>query len=130
MEYSEPEYIEITPELKSRMDAFRDTHKGDPIGNVGDRILFEDDDVRIWEMRLEPGEASDLHRHDHNYYLVIFSGDMVAGVMPEVGPMGDAFIGKIPEKGNTVGVPKGNTEWAFNVGEKTYYEVLIELKKT
>jgi len=130
MEYSEPEYVEITPELKKRIDAFRDEHKGDPIGNVGDRILFEDDDVRIWEMRLAPGEASDLHRHDHNYYLVIFSGDIVAGVMPEAGPMGDAFIGKIPEKGNTVGVPKGNTEWAFNLGKETYYEILIELKKT
>jgi hypothetical protein len=27
-------------------------------------------------------------------------------------------------------VPKGNTEWAFNVGKKRYHEVLIELKKT
>jgi redox-sensitive bicupin YhaK (pirin superfamily) len=130
MQYSEPEYVEITPEMKARIDAFRDAHKGDPIGGVGTRVLFEDDDVRIWEMRLEPGEASDLHHHEHNYYLVIFSGDLVAGVMPEAGPMGDAFIGKIPPDGNTVGVPKGNTEWAFNVGEKTYYEILIELKKT
>ena len=73
MEYSEPEYAEITPELKDRMDKFREAHLGDPLGGVADRVLFEDDNVRIWEMKLEPGEASALHRHDHDYYLVIFS---------------------------------------------------------
>jgi hypothetical protein len=128
MEFSEPEYVDITPDMQARIDKFREAHKDDPIGNVADRILFEDDDVRIWEMRLEPGEASDLHRHDHPYYLCIFSGDLVAGVMPD--PAMGAFVGKVPEKGNTVPVPKGNTEWAFNVGTQLYYEILIELKKS
>ena len=40
------------------------------------------------------------------------------------------FIGKIPPQGNTVMVPKGGTEWALNVGEETYHEILIELKHT
>ena len=92
--------------------------------------LFEDDTVRIWELTLEPGEWSDLHHHEHDYYLVIDSGDMVAGVMPEGHPVGDWFVGKIPEIGNTVMVPKGGTEWALNLGKKRYHEVLIELKKT
>ena len=130
MKHSEPEYIEISPELEERLRKFRDGRKGDAVGNVGDQVLFEDDDVRIWEMKLEPGEHSDLHTHEHNYYLVIFSGDLVAGVMPEGSPVGDWFVGKVPEKGNTVMVPKGGTEWAFNVGEKTYHEILIELKNT
>ena len=92
-------------------------------------MLFEDDNVRIWEMKLEPGEWSDLHHHEHDYYLVVFSGDRVAGVPPKGNPM-EPFVGLIPEKGNTVPVPKGGTEWAWNVGEKTYHEVLIELKNT
>jgi hypothetical protein len=29
-----------------------------------------------------------------------------------------------------VRVPKGMTEWALNVGQKTYHEILIELKKS
>jgi hypothetical protein len=78
---------------------------------------------------LEPGEASDLHHHEHDYFLVIDSGDLVAGVMPKGGPM-DWFVGKVPPQGNTVRVPKGNTEWAYNVGKKRYHEVLIELKKS
>ena len=96
---------------------------------MADRVLFEDDKVRIWEMKLEPGEASDLHRHDHDYYLIIQSGDAVAGVTPPGSPV-DSFIGKVPKEGNTVPVPKGNTEWAWNIGKETYYEFLVELKDT
>ena len=129
MKYSDPQYAEITPELKERIERFRDEHEGDPMGGVGTRVLFEDDNVRIWEMKLEPGEASDLHHHEHDYYLAIFSGDMVAGIPPKDFPM-EPFVGVIPPGGNTVGVPKGGTEWALNVGEKTYHEILIELKKT
>ncbi len=129
MRYTPPEYAEITPELQERLEKFREEHADDPIGNVANHVLFEDDNVRIWEMKLEPGEHSDLHHHEHDYYLVVFSGDLVAGIPPKGNPM-DPFVGKIPPQGNTVGVPKGGTEWALNVGEKTYHEVLIELKNT
>ena len=121
--------VASVPELAKRIEAFRDEHENDPIGGVGTQILWEDDDVRVWEMRLEPGENSDLHHHKHNYYLVISSGDLVAGIPPKDSPM-DFFVGKVPAQGNTVPVPKGGTEWALNVGEKTYYEILIELKNT
>ncbi len=127
MIHSEPEYAEITPELKERIEKFREEHKDDPLGGVGNTVLFEDEKVRIWEMKLAPGEASDLHHHEHEYYLVVFSGDLVAGIPPKGAAM-DPFVGKIPPQGNTVRVPKGGTEWALNVGEKTYHEILIELK--
>ena len=42
----------------------------------------------------------------------------------------DPFVGNIPAAGSTVGVPKGGTEWALNVGAKTDHEFPIELKKT
>ena len=129
MRHSEPQYAEITPELRERLEKFRDARTGDSLGNVADRVLFEDDDVRIWELKLEPGEHSDLHHHEHDYYLVISSGDRVAGVLPKGGSM-DFFVGVIPPEGNTVRVPKGGTEWAYNVGDKTYHEILIELKKS
>jgi hypothetical protein len=29
-----------------------------------------------------------------------------------------------------VPIPKGGTEWAFNVGNETFREILIELKDT
>jgi hypothetical protein len=129
MRHTEPEFVAITPELRERIEKFRSEHAGDPIGNVANHVLFEDENLRIWEMKLEPGEHSDLHRHAHDYYLVIFSGDLVAGIPPKSTGV-DPFVGKVPPQGNTVRVPKGGTEWALNVGKKTYHEILIELKKS
>ena len=114
MKFSEPQYAEITPEMRARLEKFRDEHENDPMGGVGTTLLFEDDRVRIWEMILEPGEASDLHHHEHDYYLAIWEGDLVAGVPPKDAGM-DFFVGIVPPGGNTVPVPKGGTEWAYNV---------------
>ena len=129
MRHTEPEYAEVTPALRAQLEKFRDEHADDPIGNVANTVLFEDDNVRVWEMKLEPGENSDLHHHEHDYYLAIFSGDLVAGVPPKGGPM-EPFIGVVPADGNTVHVPKGGTELALNVGKQTYHEILIELLKS
>ena len=129
MLHTPPQFVDVTPELNERMEKFRQEHAADLMGDVGTRLLFEDDKVRIWEMRLEPGEASDLHHHEHVYYLVVFQGDLVAGIPPIGNPV-EPFVARVPLEGNTVGIPKGGTEWALNVGEKTYYEILVELKDT
>lgn len=124
-----PQFLPLTPEMKARLDEFRDEHAGDPLGGVGSRVLLEDENLKIWEMVLEPGEASALHKHEHDYYLIIFEGDYVAGVTPEGSPV-DSFVGIVPKEGNTVFIPKGGVEWAYNVGQKRYREFLIELKKS
>ena len=80
MIHTEPNIIEPTPEMRERLARFRKEHAGEELGGVGTRVIFEDDRVRIWELRLEPGEHSALHHHDHDYYLAIWSGDYVAGV--------------------------------------------------
>ena len=56
---ADPEYIEPTPQLRARLEQFREDHEGDPVGDIATRVLFEDDRVRIWELHLEPGEASE-----------------------------------------------------------------------
>ena len=73
--------------------------------------------------------ASALHHHEHDYYLEIFSGDLVAGIPPK-GDGVEPFAVTIPPGGNTVGIPKGGTEWAYNAGKELFHEVLIELKKS
>jgi len=124
-----PVFADLTPEMKARLVRFRDEHAADPRGGVGGRILLEDEKVRIWELILEPGEASDLHLHEHDYYLVIFEGDYVAGVTPKGSPV-ESFVGVVPKDGNTVSIPKGGLEWAYNVGQKRYREIIVELKET
>ena len=125
MKHTPPEIVESKPEWTQRIEAFQREHAGDARGTVASDVIFEDERVRVWEMTLQPGEASALHHHEHDYYLAILSGDLIAGVSRE-----DFTIFRIPESGNTVGVSHGGTEWAFNIGTQTYREVLFELKDT
>ena len=47
-------------------------------GPIGTKLLFENDRVRIWEVRLAPGERGALHRHELDHVLVQIHGDRVA----------------------------------------------------
>lgn len=129
MIHTEPEFLEVTPEQKARLDQFYEEHKNDELGDIATRLLFEDHHLRIWEMKLEPGEASAKHHHDHDFYLMILQGDLIAGVTPEDSDV-ENFVARIPKAGNTVPIPKGGTEWAFNIGKETFREILVELKDT
>lgn len=101
-----------------------------PLGDVGTRLLHEDDQVKIWEMALAPGEQSALHKHEHNYILVIIEGDRIAGV-PHVLSQGASaqYIEAEVEPGAWYKLDKGGIELARNIGEKFYREIVIELKK-
>jgi predicted metal-dependent enzyme (double-stranded beta helix superfamily) len=100
------------------------------LGDVATRLLMENDRVRIWEMALEPGQASDLHRHDLDYVLVQVAGDKIAGVFDvETGgayPPGTVEGDVAP--GQAMYIEKGGVETAKNTGTKPYHEILIELK--
>ena len=120
------EMVSVDAALRARLDRFRAEHHDDPLGDVATRLLFEDDRVRIWELKLAPGEASDLHRHELDYVLVVLEGDCIAA-LPQ-GPERDPYVARIPPEGTTVAMRRGRTEWAVNVGERTYREIVIELK--
>jgi quercetin dioxygenase-like cupin family protein len=94
-----------------------------PLGDVATQLLYENDRVKVWEMRLEPGEASDLHRHDFEYFFVVVEGESIDA---------DFANGKsirLPvEPGRVIFVPPGNTETAVNRSAVRYREILVELK--
>jgi hypothetical protein len=99
------------------------------LGNVGSRVLFENERVRVWEMKLAPGERSDVHRHDLDYLLMFLAGDRIR-VEPEPdtqGPYTNELEFDVPV-GHTVFVERGGVETAVNAGSEHYREILIELK--
>ena len=99
------------------------------LGDVGTRLLFENERVRAWELKLAPGEESDIHRHELDHLLIQLSGDRVA-VIPEPdteGPYKDYLEAEVIP-GMTVFVPRGGVETARNVGDEPYREIIIELK--
>jgi quercetin dioxygenase-like cupin family protein len=41
---------------------------------VGTRLWFENDRIRVWEVRLQPGERGPFHSHTHNYFWTVVDG--------------------------------------------------------
>ena len=48
--------------------------RGITLGQVGQRIVLENEHVRVWEVRLEPGETIDFHIHYHPYIVISLGG--------------------------------------------------------
>src|SRR5258708_32967577 len=45
-----------------------------PMTQIATRSLFENQEVRVWEMDVAPGETFGLHHHTNDYVLYITSG--------------------------------------------------------
>jgi oxalate decarboxylase/phosphoglucose isomerase-like protein (cupin superfamily) len=99
------------------------------LGPMGDRVVFENDRVRIWELELPPGADSNIHRHDLDYILVVLGGDRVAAVQePDTGSSLPPYFEADVTPGSVVFVERGGIEIARNVGREPYTEFIIELK--
>jgi quercetin dioxygenase-like cupin family protein len=95
-----------------------------PLGKVASKVLFENELVRVWEMRLAPGERSDRHRHELPYLLCVLEGSRVDAEVEGRGRV------EIPvQSGSVFFVPPGATETAINASRDVFREILIELKK-
>ena len=93
-------------------------------GDVATRFLFENERVRIWEMDLAPGEASDFHEHRLPYVLCIVEGESIDADLE------DGRTIHIPvEPGKFLYVPAGGRETAVNRSGVRFREILIELKE-
>lgn len=98
------------------------------MGSIADRVLFENEQVRIWEMDLQPGESSQEHHHDNDYIVILIAGDRV-GVRPAPGSKDDheGYHEAEVTPGRTAFIPAGGTETAINVGTVPYKDIEIEL---
>ncbi|MER7577854.1 hypothetical protein [Streptomyces sp. NPDC126514] len=100
------------------------------LGNPGTRILFDDERVRVWELRLAPGERSDTHHHQLDHLLIQINGDRIA-VEPEPDSQGPfrTYLEAPVTPGAVLHVPHGGIETAHNTGSDPYLEIIVELKK-
>jgi beta-alanine degradation protein BauB len=100
------------------------------LGNIGTNVIYEDDAVRVWRLKLAPGEESAVHRHDLDHLLIQVRGDRIA-VLPEPdtqGPFTQEWAADVVP-GALVHVPRGGVERARNVGTEPYLEIIVELKR-
>ena len=47
----------------------------EPLGDIASKVLFENDRVKIWNLIVEPGKASDWHLHGRDYVTVVVEGE-------------------------------------------------------
>ena len=53
------------------------TRGNEPLGDIASVVLFENEQVKIWNLIVEPGEASPWHLHERDYVTVaIEDGDI------------------------------------------------------
>lgn len=100
----------------------------EPTENVGTRLVFENERVRVWDLALEPGEslAEHIHRHDYLFYVI------------EGGNLRQSDSDN-PESGKDLHFPKDQVVFLeageglvhgrlTNVGTTPYRNLVIELK--
>ena len=99
------------------------------LGPIGTNVVYEDERVRVWRLKLAPGEDSAVHRHDLDHLLIQIAGDRIAA-RPEpdtAGPFTERIDADVVS-GMVTFVPAGGIETASNIGSQQYLEIIVELK--
>ena len=96
----------------------------EPLGEIGTRVLFENDRVKIWNLIVGPGGASPWHDHPRDYITISVEGPDEITV-----EFGD---GREAQNASTVGAWKWHenhvTHRVLNPSAVRHTNVLIELK--
>jgi quercetin dioxygenase-like cupin family protein len=93
------------------------------LGNIGDRILFENEFVRVWIVSFEPGQVQPSHQHQLPYLIVpLIPGKSELEYQ-------DGTIRRPEEKaGEVVWREKGEIHQLRNAAAWKYQNILIEMK--
>lgn len=98
--------------------------RGVKLRDVGQRIVLENEYVRVWEIRLEPGETIDFHIHHHPYVVISLGGGE-----NEIETIFGAHIKTEEPLGTTVFIDEMRAVHRLtNRSDVTYLSRLIELK--
>jgi quercetin dioxygenase-like cupin family protein len=92
------------------------------MAEVGHKLIFENERVKVWEFTLQPGQTIEAHKHDHDYFFYPLEGGTLE-VTRESGVTRATL-----EEGKVYYRKGGDTHAAKNVDSKRYHEILVELK--
>lgn len=97
--------------------------RGDTLGPIGDEILFENDYVRIWSIKLDPGQRQPWHKHELPYIVVPLTDGK------NVMYFEDGRERETVEKpGDALWREPGIPHELHNISDWQYRNILIELK--
>jgi hypothetical protein len=98
--------------------------RGIKLGEIGQRIVLENEHVRIWELNLDPGKSIDFHIHYHPYIVISLGGGE-----NEIETIFGDRIKTVEELGSTVFINEMRAVHRLtNRAKIPYLSRLIELK--
>ena len=93
------------------------------LGDVANRLLFENERVKVWQMDLAPGESSDFHEHTMPYLICVVEGETIDADFENGKTISFAMA-----PGKVFFVEPGSRETAVNRSSTRFREILVELK--
>jgi beta-alanine degradation protein BauB len=96
---------------------------GRPLGEIGDRILFENEQVRVWIVDLPPGGKQPWHQH-YLPYVIISLTEGTNEIHFE-----DGVVRKTNElPGDVLWRMPGEVHELRNMADTLYRNILVEIK--
>ena len=95
--------------------------------NVGTKLLFENDRVRVWDLRLAPGESTGLHQHNTDFLYVVIGDGQLQTRFPDgsTDPPRTMTDGEVRFRS----VDDQMIHEAVNTGDNEWRNIVVELKR-
>jgi mannose-6-phosphate isomerase-like protein (cupin superfamily) len=100
-----------------------------PGENVGTRLMFENERVRVWDLALAPGESLDTHIHREDFLFIVVNGGSLRHV-DAANPTNDQRVQYHDDQVVFIEAKDGTVHNRLvNVGDTPYRNFVIELKR-
>ena len=95
-----------------------------PTGPIGTEILYENDKVRVWDMKVPPGGKKAWHHHTMDYVIINITGGKIELETVQ------GHLATIDDKaGGVIWRDAGEKHELRNLSSRPYQNILIELKR-
>jgi predicted metal-dependent enzyme (double-stranded beta helix superfamily) len=121
-----PAFTLLADEIAAANELGSENVSAEDAGQVGTKLLFENEKVKVWEFALSPGELIAMHTHRMDYIFHVYEGSTLEVTYPA--EMNTPARQLELKAGDVRFVNKGGRHAARNAGKQRYVEVLIELK--
>ncbi|WP_416874776.1 hypothetical protein [Kitasatospora sp. SC0581] len=95
------------------------------IEQVGTKLVYSDDRVRVWVLELDPGEETIIHQHPCDYVYVATESGRAETVHKD----GTGYVGE-DKLGEAVYHEAGQPHLLRNIGDGHYSNIIVELLAT
>jgi len=110
-------------DVKERKVATEPTREN-PCGPIGTEVIFENEQVRVWDMKVAAGGKKAWHHHTMDYVIINISGGKI-----ELEDVGGRSIIADDKVGGVIWKDAGEKHELRNLSGKPYQNILVELKR-